>query len=187
MKNANPVCLRGWLPLRAFVAIVLLPLAGCDRQKSEAAVTDRKSVADYFEIRVGDKPVRVQVAVLDDEMQRGLMERRDLAPNDGMLFVYDRPQSMSFWMRNTPTPLDIGFFDQRGKLLEIYALHPFDETGVKSRSAELLFALETNQGWFRENGIKPGAQFDMKALAAALEARGFKPDRFGIRPDAAVR
>jgi uncharacterized membrane protein (UPF0127 family) len=88
---------------------------------------------------------------------------------------------MSFWMRNTPTPLDIGFFDRSGKLVEIYPLHPFDETGVQSRSTELLIALETNQGWFRENGIKPGAQLDMKALAAALEARGFKPDRFGIR------
>ena len=165
----------------AFVATVLLALTGCDRQES-GAVTDRKSVADYFEIRVGEKPVRVQIAVRDEEMQRGLMERRDLGVNDGMLFVYDRPQSMSFWMRNTPTPLDIGFFDRSGKLIEIYPLHPFDETGVQSRSDELLIALEMNQGWFRENGIKPGQQLDLKAVAAALEARGFKPDRFGIRP-----
>ena len=165
----------------AFVATVLLPLTGCDRQESGAA-GNRKSVADYFEIRVGEKPVRVQIAVRDEEMQRGLMERRDLGVNDGMLFVYDRPQGMSFWMRNTPTPLDIGFFDRSGKLIEIYPLHPFDETGVQSRSDELLIALETNQGWFRENGIKPGQQLDLKAVAAALEARGFKPDRFGIRP-----
>ena len=165
----------------AFVATVLLPLTGCDRQESGGA-TDRKSVADYFEIRVGEKPVRVQIAVRDEEMQRGLMERRDLGVNDGMLFVYDRPQGMSFWMRNTPTPLDIGFFDRSGKLIEIYPLHPFDETGVQSRSDELLIALEMNQGWFRENGIKPGQQLDLKAVAAALEARGFKPDRFGIRP-----
>ena len=165
----------------AFVATVLLPLTGCDRQESGGA-TDRKSVADYFEIRVGDKPVRVQIAVREEEMQRGLMDRRDLGANEGMLFVYDRPQSMSFWMRNTPTPLDIGFFDRSGKLLEIYPLHPFDETGVQSRSDELLIALETNQGWFRESGIKPGQQLDLKAVAAALEARGFKPDRFGIRP-----
>lgn len=165
----------------AFVATVLLPLTGCDRQESGGA-TDRKSVADYFEIRVGDKPVRVQIAVREEEMQRGLMDRRDLGANEGMLFVYDRPQSMSFWMRNTPTPLDIGFFDRSGKLLEIYPLHPFDETGVQSRSDELLIALEMNQGWFRESGIKPGQQLDLKAVAAALEARGFKPDRFGIRP-----
>src|SRR5690606_16784182 len=119
-----------WMPMLYFVAAVLLPLAGCDRHESGGGNTDRKSVADYFEIQVGDKPVHVQIAVLDDEMQRGLMERRDLGPNDGMLFIYDRPQSMSFWMRNTPTPLDIGFFDRSGKLLEIYPLHPFDETGV---------------------------------------------------------
>lgn len=165
----------------ALVATVLLPSTGCDRQESRSGPDDRKSVADYFEIRVGDKLVRMQIAVRDEEMQRGLMERRDLGPNDGMLFVYDRPQSMSFWMRNTPTPLDIGFFDRSGKLVEIYPLHPFDETSVQSRSTELLIALETNQGWFRENGVKTGVQLDMKALASALEARGFKPDRFGIR------
>jgi uncharacterized membrane protein (UPF0127 family) len=182
VKNANPVYLRRWILMFALVATVLLPSTGCDRQESRSGPDDRKSVADYFEIRVGDKLVRMQIAVRDEEMQRGLMERRDLGPNDGMLFVYDRPQSMSFWMRNTPTPLDIGFFDRSGKLIEIYPLHPFDETGVQSRSTELLLALETNQGWFRENGIKPGAQLDLKALASALEARGFKPDRFGIRP-----
>jgi uncharacterized membrane protein (UPF0127 family) len=98
-----------------------------------------------------------------------------------MLFVYSRPQRMSFWMRNTPTPLDIGFFDQTGKLLEIYPLHPFDETPVSSKSEQLLLALEMNQDWFRENGVKPGAQIDLKAVFAALETRGFKADQFRIQ------
>jgi hypothetical protein len=87
---------------------------------------------------------------------------------------------MGFWMRNTPTPLDIGFFNRQGMLEEIYALHPFDESTVQSRSTALSFALEMNQGWFREHGVKPGAQLDLKALAAALKARGFEPRRFGL-------
>lgn len=158
----------------------LMIVTGCDADKS-AKVEPPKTVAHFFEIRVGEKPVRLQIAVQEAEMMRGLMERTDLGPNEGMLFVYDRPQQMSFWMRNTPTPLDIGFFNRSGMLEEIYPLHPFDESTVRSRSTLLLFALEMNQGWFRENGMKPGTQIDMKTLAAALKARGFEPRRFGMK------
>lgn len=139
-----------------------------------------KTVADFFPITVGGKTVRMQLAVRAPEMQRGLMERRDLGRDDGMIFVYEGPQQMSFWMRNTPTPLDIGFFSPSGVLEEVYPLHPFDETAVASRGMRLQFALETNQGWYRENGVKPGAQLDLKALTAALQARGFNPQRYGL-------
>jgi uncharacterized protein len=157
-------------------------VCGCDPKDAVVAQSAPKSVADFFEIQMGDKRVRVQIAVRESEMQRGLMERRHLEPNEGMLFVYARPQRMSFWMRNTPTPLDIGFFNKDGKLLEIYPLHPFDDTSVSSNSDQLLMALEMNQGWFRENGVKPGAQIDLKAVSAALKARGFKPADFGLLP-----
>jgi uncharacterized membrane protein (UPF0127 family) len=182
VKNANPVSVLKWVSLVALSAALMHGVAGCGGDTSALAVATPKSVAEFFEIRVADTPVRMQIAVRDDEMKRGLMERRDLGPSDGMLFVYARPQQMSFWMRNTPTPLDIGFFDASGKLVEIYPLHPFDETGVRSRSDDLLFALEMNQGWFRNNGIRPGALLDLKAVAEALKARGFQPEKFGILP-----
>ena len=108
------------------------------------------------------------------------MERRDLGRDDGMIFVYEKPQQMSFWMRNTPTALDIGFFDSAGVLREVYPLYPFDERSVTSHSDQLQFALELNQGWFRANDVKPGAQLDLKALGAALKARGFDPKRYGL-------
>ena len=181
VKNANAVCLPRWLNALIFATAILGALQGCERKDSAAAESSPKSFAEFFEIRVGDKPVRLQIAVREEEMQKGLMERRDLGKDEGMLFVYNRPQRMSFWMRNTPTPLDIGFFDQAGKLLEIYPLHPFDETAVGSKNTQLLMALEMNQGWFRENGVKPGAQIDLKAVSEALEIRGFKADQFHIR------
>jgi uncharacterized membrane protein (UPF0127 family) len=179
VKNANPVCRPCWLVLIIFASAVACTFTGCDRSTPATDIA-LKSVADFFEIRLGDKVVRMQIAVREEEMQRGLMERRDLGRNDGMLFVYDHPQRMSFWMRDTPTPLDIGFFNASATLEEIYQLHPFDETTVSSRSSTLSLALEMNQGWYRENGIKPGAQLDTKALAAALKARGFQPEKFGI-------
>ena len=160
-------------------------LVACAKEKAGGSkpatgAAAHKTVADFFPITVGGKTVRMQLAVRPQEMQRGLMERRDLGKDDGMIFVYESPQQMSFWMRNTPTPLDIGFFSPAGVLEEIYPLHPFDETAVASRGMRLQFALETNQGWYKANGVKPGAQLDLKALAAALEARGFNPKRYGL-------
>jgi uncharacterized protein len=170
------------------VAVPSLGLVACAKEKAAAAsmagatsgTGAPKTVADFFPIKVGNKIVRMQLAVRPAEMQRGLMERRDLARDDGMIFIYEKPQQMGFWMRNTPTPLDIGFFSTSGVLEEIYPLHPFDETTVASRSDHLQFALEMNQGWFRENAVKPGAQLDLKALADALKARGFEPRKFGV-------
>lgn len=161
-------------------------LAACGREQPRSgagaapATATPKSVAEFFPIRVGDRTVRMQLAIHPSEMQRGLMERRDLGRDDGMIFLYDRPQRMSFWMRNTPTPLDIGFFRSDGTLAEIYALHPFDENTVGSHGDDLRFALEVNQGWYRANGVKPGARLDLKALAEAVRARGFDSARFGL-------
>lgn len=154
-------------------------LVSCEESKSKTAAANKTAV-DFFPIRVGSKVVRMQLAVLQDEMERGLMGRRDLERDEGMLFVYARPQRLSFWMRNTPTPLDIGFFDSSGMLEEIYPMQPFDETPIPSRSTLLLFALEMKQGWYHESGIKPGAQLDLKALAEALKARGFEPQKLGL-------
>ena len=179
MKNANPVS--------RLAAVVLLGLSlgwgACAREEAARVpvAAASKPISEFFPIKVGDRVVRMQLAVRMDEMQRGLMGRRDLGPEDGMIFVYERPQQLSFWMRNTPTPLDIGFFDPAGVLLEVYPMHPFDETSVPSRSDRLQFALEMNQGWYGGRGVKPGAKLDLAALAAALRERGFDPARFGLK------
>ena len=162
----------------AMLAVWLL--AACEPAAAPAPEV-AKGVGHFFDIKVGDRTVRMQFAVSDTEMQRGLMERRDLGPDDGMIFVYRSPAPMSFWMRNTPTPLDIGYFTADGVLREIYPLHPHDETPVPSRRQDLQYALEMSQGWYRTHGIRPGAQLDLAAVAAALKARGFSPQEFGFR------
>lgn len=174
--------MRPWLSLclSLFVAAGALTLTGCARDRSAASAAPLKTVNDFFPIAVGNKTVRMQLAVLEPEQEHGLMERRDLGRDDGMLFVYAKPQQMRFWMHDTPTPLDIGFFDGRGVLLEVYPMQPFDETTVSSRSSAVKFPLEMNQGWFAANDVRPGARLDLKALAAAMKARGFDPVRFGL-------
>jgi uncharacterized protein len=168
------------------LGLVLLLVSGCAR--SQPGQPDMlKTVDDYFAFHLGGHAVRLQLAVTMPEMERGLMERRGLGRDDGMLFVYAEPQAMSFWMHNTPTPLDIGFFDHAGRLEEVYQMQPFDETPLNAHSKQLQFALEMNEGWFRDNGVRPGAPLDFAELGAALKARGFEPKAFGLEETAGVR
>jgi hypothetical protein len=178
---------------RAGLAVVVMALAGCAKGDDVAAAPGVvEKVADaakakgadaFFPFTVGGVTLRVQVVVTQDEQQRGLMGRRDLGPDDGMVFVYPLPQQMSFWMRNTPTPLDIGFFKEDGTLGEVYPMFPYDETPVRSAGADYTMALEVNQGWFAKNGLKPGAKADLGLLAEALRARGFRPERYSVRAE----
>lgn len=171
-------CRGSSLPLwRGFLAtlvavVAIIALAGCAEDRTPAASDT------YFPITVGGKTVDMQLAITPSENQRGLMHRKEMPKDAGMLFLYDRPQRMSFWMKNTHIPLDIGFFTPDGTLDQVRQMYPLDENTVLSRSENLQFALEMNQGWFAENKVRPGATIDFEALAEAIEARGFEPDRY---------
>ena len=162
------------------MVVLAFPLAGCGNKQTSAKPETTKAAADFFPIKVGDRTVQMQLAVLPLEMQRGLMGRRDLGNDQGMIFIYQRPERMNFYMRNTPTPLDIGYFGADGRLREVYPMHPFDEKTISSRSEAIQFSLEMNQGWYKTNDMKTGVQLDLKALAAAIKARGFPPEDFGL-------
>jgi uncharacterized membrane protein (UPF0127 family) len=83
---------------------------------------------------------------------------RDSLPADhGMLFIFEQPETASFWMKNTKIPLSIAYIDSAGKILEIKSLKPLDETPIPSASGEVAFALEVNDGWFTRNGASTGA------------------------------
>lgn len=167
MKNANPL---SWLAAAALGCSVLVT-TGCG--DTEAPVVVEKPATTYFPVKVGQVTAQIQLAVEQAEMARGLMGRRDLGPDQGMLFLYAQPQQMSFWMQNTPTALDIAFFDRNGVLREIYPMYPFDERSVRSRGRDLMYALEMNQGWFSAKGVKVGDHLDLVAVAKALRERGF--------------
>jgi uncharacterized membrane protein (UPF0127 family) len=175
VKNANPLSFRTW------VVLISLALAGCGPKPPGAADSGPfKTVADAFPIRIGDRTASLQVAVLQPEEERGLMERTDLGPDQGMIFVDPAPHQLNFWMHDTPTPLEIGYFTADGQLAEIYPLLPFDERTVSSIRRDLQFAVEMNRGWYESNGVRVGDRIDLRALSAAMRARGFDPARFGL-------
>ncbi len=162
----------------ATVTLALLTACGGDEAKKTAPPM---TVQDFFPIKIGARTVQMQIAALPAEQQQGLMFRKAMGRDEGMIFVFTSPQQMGFWMRNTTLPLDIGYIDPTGELKEIYPMYPLDERSVSSRSRNIQFCLEMNQGWFKANGVKPGDKLDLKALAEALKARGLKPEAAGLR------
>jgi uncharacterized protein len=176
LKNANPVSVR-----LVVAAALALALVGCGAAKAPEAPVVPKGIADHFMVSVGGHPVSLQVAVLDSEQARGLMERPDLGQDEGMIFVDAAPKRETYWMKDCPEALDIAFAGPDGIIQEIYPMYPFDEKIVASRGDQLQFAVEMRQGWFSRNGVHAGAAIDMKAVTDALTARGFDPLKFRFK------
>ena len=122
-------------------------------QKSivESAVTNPSR-----EILIGDRKISVEVA--ENEMSRnmGMMFRKDLEEDKGMLFVFEDSAPRRFWMKNTFVPLSIAYISSEGKIINISDMCPLSEAGVWS-SGPAKYALEMNKGWFLRNKIYPGS------------------------------
>jgi uncharacterized protein len=107
------------------------------------------------ELRAGMHLIRAEVAADYSTRGRGLMYRKSLAPNSGMIFVFDRAEIQCMWMKNTYVPLSVAFLDAQGAIINIADMQPQSEqTHCAARPA--LYALEMTQGWFAERGVKPG-------------------------------
>jgi uncharacterized protein len=108
----------------------------------------------------GERRVRLTVEVADEahEWQVGLMHRRSLARNAGMVFLFPRPTRGGFWMKNTLIPLSIAFFDGRGRILRIMVMTPCraDPCPVYDPRVAYRGALEVNRGSFGRWGARRG-------------------------------
>ena len=71
-------------------------------------------------IEIGDKKYNVEVAQTDEEKTKGLQGKKELAEDEGMLFIYDEPQTVGFWMQDTDIPLDIIFIDEDFEVISVY-------------------------------------------------------------------
>ncbi|MGP1601816.1 DUF192 domain-containing protein [Treponema sp.] len=100
--------------------------------------------------------IRAELARTQKEQMKGYMERTRIPEGTGMLFIFERDQILSFWMKNTPTALSIAYIDSRGTIREIYDMTPFSLASVTS-NVSLRYALEVPQGWFQKNNIAAGA------------------------------
>jgi len=120
-----------WVPIASSQSVLKIPL--------------------YF----NHKEIWVEVAKTPEEIAYGLMGRKHLAENEGMLFVFETEGYHGFWMKDTLVPLSIAFFDKEGRIVWITDMKPLTlNSHVPPKP--ILYALEMNKGWFTKNSIKVG-------------------------------
>ncbi len=110
-------------------------------------------------LTIGGHKITAEVASTDEQRSLGLMHRRMLPENRGMLFVFPDTRPLSMWMMNTYVPLSVAFIDNDGVIVNIADMKPLT-TDSHSSTRPAKYALEVNQGWFAKRGIKPGARVE---------------------------
>lgn len=106
-------------------------------------------------ICVGGHALTVEIADEPGERATGLMNRDSLPEDHGMLFVFPRPDTLGFFMKDTTIPLDLAYLDADGVIFQIEAMEPLSEEVVRSDGLAL-YALEVNRGWFAGHGVGVG-------------------------------
>ena len=99
--------------------------------------------------------VKAEIASTVEERSQGLMHRKKLPDGEGMLFVFEKDEVLSFWMKNTFIPLSIAFIASDGRIIDIKDMYPLNENSVVS-SRSVRYALEVPQGWFLRVGVSEG-------------------------------
>lgn len=145
------------------LALVATVFAGA----ANAACSDSR-----LELRGDWGTARFRVEIADDPQERatGLMNREQMSPAAGMLFVYETPQRVAFWMRNTLIPLDMVFMDETGVVQRVHDnAVPLDETPIPGGN-DIQYVLEINGGMAEQIGIDVGSQMRHPVIAPDIAA-----------------
>jgi uncharacterized membrane protein (UPF0127 family) len=106
-------------------------------------------------LTAGIHVIQAEVVAKEVERQQGLMFREKMGPNEGMVFLFDTPAKVCMWMKNTLLPLSVAFIDEDGRIVNIENMMPHT-TDSHCAKKPVRYALEMNQGWFKQKNIKPG-------------------------------
>lgn len=113
--------------------------------------------AGMLELSAGMYRIQAEVAHTDPMRQRGLMHRKEMPEQQGMLFVFPVRAQHCMWMRNTLLPLSVAFLDDEGRIINVEEMAPQTETNHCARTPAR-YALEMNRNWFKQRGLGAGAQ-----------------------------
>ena len=140
---------------RTPLAALFVFLCLCIVTVAMRATTAHAQALPVKTLTAGMHVIQAEVAASDATRAKGLMHRKELAPNSGMLFVFDQPNVQCFWMRNTLIPLSIAFILDDGTIANIADMAPMTENSHCS-VAPVRYTLEMEQGWFAKRGITAG-------------------------------
>jgi hypothetical protein len=107
------------------------------------------------QVKVAGHPLKVELAADEPQRLQGLMYRKSLGKEDGMLFVFDEPAYHAIWMKNTLIPLSVAFIDKDGVILNIVDMEP-QTLDSHMAAGPAVYAIETNKGWYAGKKVKAG-------------------------------
>jgi uncharacterized protein len=106
-------------------------------------------------VKVAGHEIKVEVAENEPQREQGLMYRKSLGRNEGMLFLFEEPAYHAMWMKNTLIPLSVAFIDAKGEILNILDMEP-ETLDAHMAAGPAVYAIEANKGWFAANRVKAG-------------------------------
>lgn len=134
-----------------FISAVLCTAAGF------LPVAHAQQVFPVTTLHIGMHLIRAEVAVSDAQRAQGLMFREKMGQNEGMVFRFPESRPICMWMKNTLLPLSVAFIDDKGVIVNIEDMQP-KTLNAHCAKKPARYALEMNQGWFRQRNIRPGLQ-----------------------------
>lgn len=137
-----------------FVALLLgLPLAHAQSGPQPRLPT--------IDLQAGIHLIKTELAITPQQQQIGMMFRREMGTNEGMLFISEDSSQRCFWMRNTLVPLTIAFLADDGTIVNLADMDAQSDRSHCS-AKPVRFALEMNRGWFAKRGLKAGSKIKGK-------------------------
>jgi len=107
-----------------------------------------------IKISIGNKEYNVELAISNKEQEQGLQNIKSLSADEGMLFVFDKPDEISFWMKNTSIPLDIIFINEEMNVISVHKGVPFSEELITEDNVSFVLEVNENSGIKKEDELE---------------------------------
>ena len=159
----NPIKQNILTQLRALLACVMA--FGALISLTPLAAQEPQTNLQRTVIHAGMFQIDAQIANTPQQRQIGLMFRKDMPLHEGMLFIFEKPQKLCFWMKNTPLPLTAAFVDDEGAIVNLADMQP-QTTDSHCSEKPVRYVLEMNQGWFAKKKIGKGYKLKSQIFSA---------------------
>ncbi|WP_411821867.1 DUF192 domain-containing protein [Leptospira sp. 'Mane'] len=151
--------------MKARITLIFVLWLGMNCQPTESSPVQ----TDVIFASIGTRSLKLEVANNPSTRAVGLMHRKEMGEDEGMLFVFPKSEYLSFWMKNTLIPLTVGYFSEDLRLLETHDMKPNQTTEVYNSLNPAKYALEVNQGWFAKNKIGKDAVLILEKKISARD------------------
>lgn len=144
-------------PYATVLAVALISQIACAQSATQSAAQGAPQKLTSIRLSAGMHVIQAEVAKTSEERSTGMMFRKAMGTNEGMLFAFEQAGQQCFWMKNTLLPLAAAFVADDGSIVNIEEMKP-ETLDHHCSTAPVRYVLEMNDGWFAKRGIKPGSR-----------------------------